>query len=93
MTQTISDKFDRRPDWVKAILNGGYKVTAFLDGDSGRWYFKPTEMADERPVGYSVNVYKNGQKTPSIWTGEKWLDMRTDEGKKLYFETKSVRDW
>jgi hypothetical protein len=97
--QTIwnSDKFaaDERPEWVKAILKGGYKVTAFLDDDSGRWYFEPSETAADRPVGYALNIYrtKTGEKIPSIWTGEKWLDMRTDEGKKLYFETKSVRDW
>jgi hypothetical protein len=94
--QTIwnSDKFaaDTRPDWVKDISAGGYGVTAFQDND--RWYFKPTETAADRQVGYAVNLYKKtGEKIPSIWTGEKWIDMRTDEGKKLYFETKSARDW
>jgi hypothetical protein len=88
--QTIwnSDKFaaDTRPEWVKAILRGGYKVTAFLDDDSGRWYFEPTKS--DLPVGYALWLYKKtGGKIPSIWDGEKWLDMRAPEGKKLRDKT------
>jgi hypothetical protein len=87
-----SDKFaaDERPDWVKSILRGGHNVTAFLD-ENGRWYFEPTTPNEELPVGYTINLYKGGEKIPAIWNGNKFIDLRSDDGKKLYDETGSVR--
>lgn len=89
MGETIwnSDKFvaDNRPDWVKAILKGGHKVTAFLE--NGRWYFEPTVPNEDHLIGATINLYRDGVKIPAIWTGKKWIDLRTPEGKKLYDET------
>lgn len=89
MTETIwnSDKFsaDDRPDWVKSILRGGHNVTAYLD--AGRWYFEPTPANAELPIGYAVNLYKDGVKIPAIWNGEKFLDMREPQGKLLREKT------
>jgi len=87
-----SDKFaaDERPEWVKGILRGGHNVTAFLE--NGRWYFEPTVPKEQLPVGHTVNLYKKtGEKIPSIWTGLKFIDLRSDEGKALYDATRSVR--
>ena len=82
-----SEKFaaDERPEWVKSILRGGHNVTAVLE--NGRWYFKQTVPNDQLPVGYSINLYKDGEKIPAIWNGKKFLDMRTPEGKQLREET------
>lgn len=91
MSETIwnSDKFaaDTRPDWVKAILKGGHKVTAFLEND--RWYFEPTVPNEQQKIGATLNLYKkDGEKIPSIWNGKKWIDLRSPDGKKLYDETR-----
>jgi hypothetical protein len=93
MVETIwnSDKFaaDDRPEWVKSILRGGHKVTAYLE--NGRWYFEPTGPNDQLPVGHTVNLYRGSEKTPSIWDGSKFIDMRSEAGIKLYDETRSAR--
>lgn len=93
MTETIwnSDKFDtdERPGWVKSILRGSHNVTAFLE--NGRWYFEPSVPNAELPVGHTVNLYRHGVKIPAIWTGLKFIDLRTDEGKALYDATMAVR--
>lgn len=86
-----SDKFaaDERPEWVKSILRGGHKVTAFPE--NGRWYFEPTVPNDQLPIGHTVNLYKGTDKIPSIWNGAKFIDLRSDDGIKLFDETRSVR--
>lgn len=90
MSDTIwnSDKFaaDTRPDWVKAILKGGHKVTAFPE--NGRWYFEPTIPNSDLPVGTTINLYFGEKKIPSIWNGKKWLDMRLRDGRDLYDKTR-----
>lgn len=94
MIETIwnSDKFaaDERPEFVKSILRGGHNVTAFFQ--EGRWYFEPRVENADQTVGATLNLYKkSGEKIPSIWTGEKWIDLRSADGKKLYDETMAVR--
>jgi hypothetical protein len=88
MSDRIWNTDDPRPDWVKSILRGGHRVLATQDGD--RWYFSPIGKWADYPIGYALNATKEtGETIPSIWDGKKWLDMRTDEGAKLYYETKS----